>query len=353
MLSASWESVLTALADGADFNSSSASWVMGEVMQGRATDAQTAGLLIGLAMKSPTTEEVIGLRNAALQYAGPVTIGPDAVDIVGTGGDPYGVTNISSVAAVIVAAAGVPVIKHGNRAASSVSGASDLLGTLGVDVMASAKQIEDTFTHEGIAYLHAASFHPGFRHAAQVREELGVPTIFNLLGPLCNPARPNATAIGISANQPLDIAAGVFQRRGATALVYRDELGIDKLTTIGGNQVVEIFNGEQRLHEIDPRDLGLPKGNLSDILGGSPVENATVARKIFDGGDHPTRDTILLNASAAVVAYELSRDSEQSRIPILDRFAMAYLRLSEVVSSGQAKNKLDRWRRRLAPDFAE
>ncbi|MCI9886899.1 anthranilate phosphoribosyltransferase [Micrococcales bacterium 31B] len=338
-----WSTVLTSLQRRESLRPSSAKWAMQQIMRNEATPAQMGAFLMGLQAKGATSDEVIGLRNAALEAAMPVAIGPDAVDIVGTGGDPWGVMNISSVAILVAAAAGVPVIKHGNKGASSASGASDLLTELGVNIAAPAERVAEVFAEVGIAYLHAAAYHPSFRFVAPVRGELGVPTVFNMLGPLCNPARPNATCMGVAAGQPIDVIAGVFQQRGATAFVVQDEFGIDKLTNLGSNSLHEVSRGQIHVHEIDAVDLGMPRGEMADVLGGTPAENAVVARAILAGEEHPARHAIVLNAGAALAAYRLSLDVTLVEQPILERLGVACEDARAALSSGGAADVLARW----------
>ena len=233
-----WPRLLGTLIDGSDLSIADAEWAMQRVMAGEATSAQLAGLLVALRIKGETVDEIVGFRDAVLANARTLDVDPMVLDIVGTGGDPYGaVLNISTVASVIAAAAGVPVIKHGNRGASSASGASDVLTSLGIDITVEPARVAAILDEVGITFAYAATFHPGFRHAGPTRAELGVSTLFNILGPLCNPARPEASAVGVASLERVPLVVGVFQTRGATALVYRGDDGIDKLTTTGHSHI--------------------------------------------------------------------------------------------------------------------
>src|SRR3954463_3104507 len=225
-----WPAVLTQLLAGADLSIAEASWAMEEVMAGRATPSQLAGFLVALRAKGETVDEIVGFRDAVLARAVPPPVDPAALDIVGTGGDGFRTVNVSTTAAVIAAAAGVPVVKHGNRAASSASGASDVLTALGVRVDLPAEQVARVLEATGITFVFASAFHPGFRHAAEARGALGVPTVFNFLGPLCNPARPDANGIGVARPAVVPLVTGVLQTRGATALVVRGDDGLDELS---------------------------------------------------------------------------------------------------------------------------
>lgn len=338
----SWPAVLTSLLDGDDLAIRDATWAMQQVMDGDATSAQLAGLLVALRMKGETVDELVGFRDAVLANALPLDVDPMALDIVGTGGDPFGaVYNISSVAAVIAAAAGVPVIKHGNRAASSRSGASDVLAALGVDITIDPSRVAEVFARTGIAFASASLFHPGFRHAGPTRRELGVSTLFNILGPLCNPARPEASAVGVASLDRVPLVVGVFQTRGATALVYRGDDGIDKLTTTGHSHVWEVSRGSVTEHDLDPLDLGIERAPIEALLGGEPAENAEVARRVLAGEGGRLRDIVLLNTAAGLVAFDLARDPELVRKPFLDRLRARLSTASAVVDSGAAAAKLE------------
>jgi anthranilate phosphoribosyltransferase len=339
-----WPALLTALVDGRDLSISEAEWAMQQVMAGDATSAQLAALLVALRVKGETVDEIVGFRDAVLANALPLDVSPDVLDIVGTGGDPYGaVLNISSVASVICAAAGIPVVKHGNRGASSASGASDVLTALGVNLEIGPDRIAEVLRETGITFAFAALFHPGFRHAGPTRKELGIPTLFNILGPLCNPARPNASAVGVSSLERVPLMVGVFQTRGATALVYRGDDGIDKLTTTGHSHIWEVSRGVVAEHDLEPAELGIARSEIDDLLGRDPAHNAAVARGVLAGDGGPVRDIVLLNAAAGVASWELSHDADLVQQPIVDRLRDALERVSAVVDSGAAAAKLDEW----------
>ncbi|MGX5680541.1 anthranilate phosphoribosyltransferase [Schumannella luteola] len=339
-----WPDILTTLVEGRDLSISEAEWAMQSVMAGEATSAQIAGLLVALRVKGETVDEIVGFRDAVLANAQPLAVSPDVLDIVGTGGDPYGaVLNISSVASVIASAAGVPVVKHGNRGASSASGASDVLSALGLNLDLSPERTAEVLDEVGVTFVFAALFHPGFRHAGPTRKELGISTLFNVLGPLCNPARPNASAVGVASLERVPLVVGVFQTRGATALVYRGDDGIDKLTTTGHSHIWEVTRGAVTEHDLDPAELGIPRAPIEALLGKDPAYNAQIARGVLAGETGPVRDIVLLNAAAGLVSWELSRDPDQLQEPILDRLAVQLERAASVVDSGAAAEKLDAW----------
>lgn len=312
-------------------------------MRGEVTPAQLAAFLVALSAKGETVDEIVGFRDAALDHAVPLPVSPWGVDIVGTGGDRFGTVNVSTMAALVVAGSGVPVIKHGNRAASSLSGSSDVLGALGIPAQLPAERVAAVLEDIGITFVNASAFHPGFRHAAAVRAELGVPTVFNFLGPLCNPARPEASAIGVAKLSVVPLMVGVFQTRGATALVFRGDDGLDELTTTGHSHIWEVNRGSVTEHDLDPRDLGIPLVDISALIGGTPDENAAVVRRVLDGEKGPVRDIVLLNAAAGIIAYELSLDATLAQEPMRDRFVAAMATAAGSIDSGAAQAKLDSW----------
>jgi anthranilate phosphoribosyltransferase len=317
---------------------------MQEVMAGNATEAQLGGLLVALRIKGETVDEIVGFRDAVLANALPLTVDPMVLDIVGTGGDPYGaVLNISSIASIICAASGVPVLKHGNRGASSASGASDVLTALGVDITITPERAAEVLREINISFANAAIFHPGFRHAGPTRRELGISTLFNILGPLCNPARPEASAVGVSSLERVPLIVGVFQTRGAAALVYRGDDGIDKLTTTGHSHVWEVSRGSVTEHDLDPLDLGIPRASIEQLLGQTPEYNAGVARGVLEGTRGAVRDVVLLNAAAGLVAFDLAQDPGHIRDPYVKRMAQKLAVAADAVDSGAALAKLNQW----------
>jgi anthranilate phosphoribosyltransferase len=339
-----WPQLLETLIEGTDLSISEASWAMRSVMAGEATPSQLAGLLVALRIKGETVDEIVGFRDAVLANAVPLDVDPMVLDIVGTGGDPYGaVFNISSVASVIAAASGVPVVKHGNKGASSVSGASDVLAELGIDLGLSPERVAEVLKETGITFVFAAAFHPGFRHAGPTRKELGVPTLFNILGPLCNPARPEASAVGVASLERVPLVVGVFQTRGATALVYRGDDGIDKLTTTGHSHIWEVSRGSVTEHDLDPTELGIPRAPIEALLGTDAAANAAVIRRVLSGEKGPVRDVVLLNTAAGLVSWNLAQDPDQLRAPILDRLAAQLEVAAAAIDSGAAAAKLDEW----------
>lgn len=339
-----WPAVLTRLIEGQDLSIAEATWAMEQVMAGETTDAQLAAFLVALRVKGETVDEIVGFRDAALSHAHPVAIDPMVLDIVGTGGDPFGaVVNVSSIASIVVAATGVPVAKHGNRGASSKSGASDVLGELGINLSLDPDEVADVHREVGVTYLNAQVFHPGFRHAGPARREMGVSTVFNILGPLVNPARPEASAVGVAHLDRVPLMVGVFRTRGATALVYRGDDGIDKLSVSGHSHMWEVSRGSVTEHDIDPRELGLSYHPVEAVLGGEPAHNADIARRVLAGEEGAVRDIVLLNAAAGLVSFGLAQDPSQITRPITERLAEQLSVAAESIDSGAAQAKLAEW----------
>jgi anthranilate phosphoribosyltransferase len=341
--SQSWSEVLSTLLDRHDLSVSDASWAMDQVMSGQASDAQLAAFLIALRAKGETVDEIVGFRDAVLDHAVALDVDPLALDIVGTGGDRHGTVNVSTMASIVAAAAGVPVVKHGNRAASSKSGSSDVLQALGVDLDISNLRTAQVLDEAGITFAFASKFHPGFGNAAGVRRELGVPTVFNYLGPLCNPARPEASAVGVAQLDRVPIFVGVFQTRGATALVFRGDDGLDELTTTGHSHIWEVSLGAVVEHDLDPRDLGIRRAQISELLGGDADYNADIARRVLQGEPGAVRDIVLLNAAAGLVAFALASDPDQGRRPIVERLREKMAVAAQTIDSGAATATLDAW----------
>lgn len=295
-----WPHILSKLAAHEALTADEAAEAMEEVMAGEATPAQLGGLLMALRTKGETVDEVDGLARTMLAFANPVTPPVPVIDTCGTGGDRTGTFNISTIAAIVVAGAGVPVAKHGNRAASSRCGSADLLEALGVRIDLPPAGVERCLAEAGIAFMFAPVFHPAMGHAAPVRRELRVPTAFNFLGPLTNPARPFAQVVGVSDERMLPLMAEVLARRGTRAKLFRGADGIDELTTTGPSKVFEVDAGAVTEGSTDPAELGLSPATPDDLKGGDPGVAAEIARAILGGEQGPRREVVLLNAAAAL-----------------------------------------------------
>lgn len=338
-----WPTVLATLLGRTDLSVSQADWAMSEIMGGHASPARVAAFLVALQAKGATVDEIVGFRDAILAEAAVIPLPARSLDIVGTGGDQVGTVNVSTMASVIAAASGAPVVKHGNRAASSRSGSSDVLTALGVELALDAESLHRVFEQTGIAFVHAARFLRGFHHVADVRAELGVPTVFNFLGPLCNPVRPEASAVGVADLERAPLIAGVFRIRGAAALVFRGDDGLDELTTTGHSRIWEVSRGALTEHDLDPRELGIRRSRIEDLLGGTPEENAATVRRVLAGEPGPVRDIVVLNAAAGLVAFDLVASPESADTSILERLASGLLRASDAIDSGAAAAKLEHW----------
>jgi anthranilate phosphoribosyltransferase len=299
-----WAAVLGALMRSEALDSTAAAWAMDEIMTGEATPAQLAAFVVLLRAKGETTDELAGLVEAMRSRATPVPVSGHAVDIVGTGGDLAHTVNITTMAALVVAGSGRRVVKHGNRSASSQCGSADVLEELGVVIDLDAAGVAATTAEVGIGFCFAPVFHPGMRHAGPPRREIGVPTVFNVLGPLTNPARPRASAVGCADRRMAPLMAEVFARRGDTALVFRGDDGLDELTTTTTSSMWVAAAGQVHETRIDPVALGIATATSDDLRGGDRAYNANVVRDVLAGGGAGVRDAVLLNAGAAIAVYD-------------------------------------------------
>lgn len=337
MTTTTWPTVLFALADGQDLSPATTTWAMQEILAGRATSAQVAGFLVALRAKGETLDELEALAGAMLEAAAPLAIDDRVVDIVGTGGDLADTVNISSMSAVVAAGAGVGVVKHGNRSASSTTGSADVLEALGVRLDVPAESVAEVYRRAGITFVFAQVFHGSMRHAGPTRRELGIPTAFNLLGPLTNPARPAASAIGCADLRRAPLLAGVLARRGVDALVFRGDDGLDEITTTTTSRGWMVWKGEVHESVLDPRDLGFELATASDLRGGDVAYNADVFRRVLAGEPGPARDAVLLNAGAGIAAHAFGHGS------LNDRIAAGVEAARTSIDSGEAAAVLARW----------
>jgi anthranilate phosphoribosyltransferase len=341
-----WPSLLVALLRGEELTTADTEWAMSEIMTGAATPVQIAAFAMGLRFKGETPAEIAGLVQAMLAAAVPVdlaaTLGPeharDAVDVVGTGGDRAQTVNISTMAALVVAGAGVRVVKHGNRAASSLCGTADLLEHLGIPLDLTPEAVARCVAQAGIGFCFAPRFHSGLRHAAVARKEMGVPTFFNFLGPMTNPARPRAGAIGCADQRMAAIMAEVFARRGDSVLMLHGEDGLDEFTTTAPTRVWAVADGRVTEQVVDALDLGLARAKSEDLRGGDAAVNAGVFRRLLAGERGPVRDAVLANAAAALVAYDGAGTED-----LLAALRQGVERAAEAIDSGAAARTLDRW----------
>ena len=340
-----WPDLITRLIGGGDLSPEETSWAMDQVMSGNSHPIALGGFLVALRAKGETVPEVRGLADAMVAHAVPIDVDPDAVDIVGTGGDRHRSVNLSTMAALVVAGTGSTVVKHGNRAASSASGSADVLEALGVRLDLTPEHAAAVVQSAGITFLFANAYHPSFRHAAATRRELGVATAFNILGPLTNPARPHASAIGVADPRMAPLVAGVFADRANSTLVFRSEDGLDEMATTAPVRIWEVTEaGGPGIteHLLDPVEVfGLPRATLEDLRGGDPEQNAQVTRDVLAGAQGPVRDTVLLNAAAALVAH--ARLDGTASGPLTDRLVAGLGHARRSIDDGAAEAALQRW----------
>ncbi|HEV7935994.1 MAG TPA: anthranilate phosphoribosyltransferase [Actinomadura sp.] len=335
----SWPALINALLDGQSLSAAETAWAMNQIMAGEATDAQIAGLAVAMRAKGETVAEVSGLAEGMLANATPIMVSGDIADLVGTGGDRAHTVNISTMGSIVAAASGVKLVKHGNRAASSSCGSADLLEALGVAIDLPPEPTARVAGEVGITFCFAPLFHPALKYAAKTRRELGTPTVFNFLGPLTNPARPRAQAVGVFHPRMLEIVAGVFAERDCSSLVFRGDDGLDELTTTTSSTVWVVRERTATKVAFDPADLGIARSTPDDLRGADAAYNADVARRVFAAEPGPVRDMVQLNAAAVIVAAEGTPKPDQ----LTDALAAAYARARESIESGAAAALLDHW----------
>ena len=334
-----WPALIGALIKGETLSADETAWAMNEIMDGAATPAQIAGFGIALRVKGETPAELTGLAETMLARATPVSIPGPIVDLVGTGADGAHTVNISTMGTIAAAAAGARMVKHGNRAASSASGSADLLEALGVVIDLPPQATERLMAETGVVFLFAPLYHPALRHTLVPRRELGVPTVFNFLGPVANPARPGAQALGVADARMGGVIAGVLAGRGCSALVFHGDDGLDELTTTGPSTVWVVHGGTVSQTSFDPASLGIGRATVEDLRGGDPARNAEIARATLGGAPGPVREIVLLNAAAALAA-EAGVPGQGQLQPAL---ADGYARAASAVDSGAAQALLERW----------
>ena len=341
--SRSWSALLGALIHGTELSADDTAWAMDEIMGGNASPARLASFAVLLRAKGETPEELAGLVRTMLSRATPLEVGVPAVDLVGTGGDLAHTVNITTMAALVVAGAGRPIVKHGNRSASSLCGSADVLEELGVAIDLPASGVAATVAEVGIGFCFAPVFHSGMRHAGPTRGELGVPTFFNFLGPLTNPARVPAAAIGCSDARMAPVMAAVLAERGDTALVFRGDDGLDELTTTTTSRVWVASGGAVAETALDPVEFGLAPVPASALRGGDRAHNAAVVHEVLAGGLPAIRDAVLFNAAAGIAAYDGCRAGGLDAARLHEAMAEGLRLAAESVDSGAAAALLERW----------
>jgi len=334
-----WGDVLTDLVKGTELTSDQVAWAMGQILAGDATPVQIAGFAVALRAKGETVGELTGLADGMLAKATPITLDGEAVDVVGTGGDRANTVNVSTMAAIVAAACGAKVAKHGNRAASSACGTADVLQALGVALDVPPDRQPEVLAEAGIVFLFAPLYHPSLRHASSARGELGIQTSFNLLGPLANPARPLAQAVGVADPRAAGLVAGVLAGRGCRGLVYHGSDGLDELTTTTTSRVWIFRDGQVKQDLLDPATLGLVPATRDDLVGGDPAHNAAVVTSVLGGELGPVHDIVALNAAAALLAYE----GPDVALPVGEQLSLRLARTRTALTDGSAAATLATW----------
>ena len=334
----SWNRAFELLDNLLDLPSDLVRILMREILEGRADKEHLKRFLLALKAKGETSDEVGAMVAEMYEHAAPITINERAVDIVGTGGDQANTINISTMSAIVAAAAGAVVVQHGNRAASSKSGSADLLEALGVAINLDGKLVAECVSELRIGFCFAPNFHPAMRHAAPARKELGVPTVFNILGPLANPAKPKSAAIGVANDRMHLVMAQVLGDRGVDGFVFRGDDGLDELTLTTTTQVLTIGNGEIESGLINPPDFGISYSPIEKLVGGDASENAKIAISVFEGEIGAPRDAVILNSASAIAAY--NNDAE---LDLQTRFAEGVTEAKAAIDSGAALDLLNRW----------
>jgi anthranilate phosphoribosyltransferase len=303
-----------ALVEGRSLTFEEASGAMGEIMGGEATTAQIGAFLTALRVKGETADEIAGMASVMRAKANQVKISGPAIDIVGTGGDGSGSFNISTAACFVVAGAGLKVAKHGNRAATSQCGAADVLEALGVKIALSPESVATCVEKVGIGFMFAQAFHPAMKYAGPVRKEIGIRTVFNILGPLTNPAGVEHMLLGVASEDLGEIVAAVLYRLGVKhALVVHGLDGLDEISISGKSLVWDVTNKKlSPSYEISPESFGIKRANIAEIKGGTPAENAAALRRILDGAKNPLRDAVVINAAAALTAGDVTGDLKEA-----------------------------------------
>ena len=336
--SISWSEIFSALKNKTDLSPAQAKWAMNTVMDGNASNEEIKELLLGLKEKGETATEITAFVEIMLEHSVKLNIGNDAVDTCGTGGDSLGTVNISTAAALVVAGCGIPVVKHGNRAASSKSGSADVLEALGVATNMSPEQVKESFLKCGITFCFAPTFHPAMKHVGPVRKELGIPTVFNILGPLANPAQPKAQVVGVANLKMAPIIAQVLANRKTSAFVVRGKDGLDEISIGGPTQIWDVRSGKVLEFEFDAQDLGITRAGVEKLAGGDAKHNASLIRNALStNGAGPIQDAICVNAAASIVAYENMGGD------FFTQMQLAFARAKGSVESGASLHVLNSW----------
>jgi len=337
-----WSEVLTVLITGHDLSDAETTWAMGEAMTGQASPAQLAGFLVALRAKGETVAELTALADTMLEHAVRIEVPGRTLDIVGSGGDRAHTVNVSTMAAIVIAGTGLRVVKHGNRASSSSSGSADVLEALGIRLDQPVERVVSLATEVGITFCYANVFHTSMAHSAATRRELGIPSVFNFVGPLTNPAQPAVMALGCADLRMAPLMAGVLAKRGMSALVFRGEDGLDEIVPTAASRIWEVSGREVTEHVVDTAaELGLTPITVDQIRGADPAFNAQVVHRVLGGEQGAIREAVLVNASAALVADgQLHGTAEGS---LVDRLRAGLAHAATSIDDGQAADVLARW----------
>lgn len=343
----SWKSILGNLVAAEDLTHEQADWAIRQIISAEATPAQVGGFLLAIRAKGESVTELSSFVDVLLEHSVKPPLSNDAIDIVGTGGDQLGTVNISSMAAILTAAAGYPVLKHGSRSASGKTGSSEMLEALGINLNLSPVQLVQVFEKTGISFFFAPLFHPALKNVGPIRKELGIPTTFNYLGPLANPVQPVATALGVANSLVAPLLAAEMANRGRTALVFRGSDGLDELTTTGTSKIWVVSGSKVTETELNPEDLGIQLATLTQLIGGDAIENAQVARIVLDpatkltGEQQAIQDIVALNAAAGIAAYELYKNP--NGFDLHEELTKALAKTRSSIANGDALAKLNQW----------
>ena len=345
--STSWPNILATLIAKQDLSRDEADWAMSQIMDGDSSEAEIGAFMMALRSKGESVEELSGLVDVMLRRCVLLDTGSDALDIVGTGGDMVGTVNISTMASIVAAATGVGVMKHGSRSASGKTGSAEMLEVLGIRLDLSPQRVAEVYKAVGITFFFAPVFHPAMRHVAPARKALGVPTTFNFLGPLANPAQPIATSLGVADRTIAPLMSAEMASRGRNALVFRGSDGLDELTTTGLSDIWLVQGGEVRKFELNPLKLGLERIELASLIGGDAQTNAEVSKLlVHEPGSEAiraVREIVALNVAGGLVAYELSKTQIDSQKSLEEEFERQLLRAFESLDSGAAASKVAAW----------
>jgi anthranilate phosphoribosyltransferase len=334
----SWDLILKSLSDKSDLSNEQITWAMSQILEGKASSDEIKQFLTGLKAKGESAAEVEALVAQMYSYSASINITERSVDTVGTGGDGANTINISTAAAIVTNAAGARVVKHGNRAASSKSGSADLLEALGIKIDLTGAEVEQTVYKIGIGFCFAPVFHSSMKYAAAARKELGVPTVFNILGPLANPAKPKACAIGVARAELLPLMAQVLLDQGKEGFVFRGDDGLDEVSLSTTTQVIQISDGELNESVFNPADLGISSAPISELAGGDATYNAQMTLKIFAGEKGAMRDAVTLNAAFAIAAFKADFN-----LPLQTQIANGFVLANKAIDSGAALSVVKKW----------